>query len=107
MQYILVPLNATEAEDGCDEMKALYDYVRWLLTDELASSIAKELSFATMPNIIAEKALDILDNMKCTDRFNSPLLLLLPFFFLSNFLLSLPLHTASAAASSFERATLH
>lgn len=55
LTYMIVPTNTTDWEEGCDKMKTLYEYVRWILEDNTAADIAKELSMATMPVIIAQQ----------------------------------------------------
>lgn len=55
LTYLIVPTNTTDWEEGCDKMRTLYDYVLWILENDTAANIAKELSMATMPVIIAEK----------------------------------------------------
>lgn len=67
LTYLVIPTNTTDEEDGCDKMKTVYDYVKWILTDSVAADIAKDQVFATMPQTIADQALTILDDMKCKD----------------------------------------
>jgi hypothetical protein len=47
-------------------MKAVKDYVKWILTYGDILCIATDLQWATMPRIIAERSLDILEHMSCT-----------------------------------------
>eukprot|EP00961_Rhodomonas_salina_P150264 2023625-Rhodomonas_salina.1 len=42
VQYLVIPTNTTDEEDGCDKMKTVYDYVKWILTDSVAADIAKD-----------------------------------------------------------------
>ncbi len=51
-------------------MKAVQDYVAWILGSKEAASIARRLLWAEMPTKIAARALDILHNMTCIPRFH-------------------------------------
>jgi hypothetical protein len=49
-------------------MKALYDYVKFILTQNDAAQLAHQLGFSTLPDVVAANALVELDSMECTDR---------------------------------------
>jgi hypothetical protein len=61
-------LNSTDEEHGCDNMRTVYDYTKWILTSAEAAATAKAAQFATMPKAVAAAAMEILDQMNCTLR---------------------------------------
>ena len=67
-QYIIVEQHNADANGGCERMKAVQDYVAWILGSKDAASIARGLLWAEMPVKIAARALDILRNMTCVPR---------------------------------------
>ncbi len=66
-QYIIVEQNNI-AIGGCEQMKAVQDYVWWILASPQAASIAHGLLWAAMPEKIATLAVDILRSMACISR---------------------------------------
>lgn len=67
-QYMIVPTLGSEAEDGCANMRAVYDYVQFIIEDEEASAIARDLGFAPLPTTVRKDTKAVLDQMTCMDR---------------------------------------
>ena len=68
-QYFIIALNNTDEQHGCDNMRTVYDYTKWILTSSEAAATARSLQFADMPLTVAASALEILDQMKCTLKY--------------------------------------
>ena len=67
-QYLVVPLLSSEADNGCERVRAVHDYALWSLQDQAAASIARSLGWAVMPDVVGERAVSIVANMTCTGR---------------------------------------
>jgi hypothetical protein len=70
LTYVVVPTKVTDTE--CKMMKIVYEYMRWILFDPAASTIASLQGFATMPKKVASLAsAQILDQMRCQNADSS------------------------------------
>ena len=69
----MIPLASSDSENSCDRVRAVHDYVQWILTDAEAALDAQAISWAIIPDMIARHALAIVDNMTCTGRSQLPL----------------------------------
>lgn len=68
-QYIIVQQRNLDA-GGCPRMRAVQDYVSWMLQSAQASTIARSLHWAEMPIKISHLAHDnILRNMTCISEY--------------------------------------
>ena len=65
---MVIPLASSEAANGCDKVRAVHDYVAWIVSDSAAAEAAQGMSWAVIPDIISTQALATINNMTCTGR---------------------------------------
>ena len=71
-QYMVIPLNSTDAQNSCARIRAVQDYATWILSDPQAAQIANGLQWAIMPVKISQEAVAIVSSMTCTTRSPEP-----------------------------------
>ena len=62
----MLPLKGSMDQNQCGEMKAVYQYVSWILTYGDVQRLANSLQWATMSLKISQACSNILAHMVCT-----------------------------------------